>query len=197
MAINRSLLNWSRNIHVYLSVALLLVLIFFSLTGITLNHAALMTASPQTSSHEIESLPPLPRDAEGRIAASPELERFLRAEIGVRLAQSVLRYEDEFMIIDYQRPGRAVLVEIDQTFEEAFVEDTRFGLVAALNDLHKGRNTDVLWNWLLDISAVLLVIFSLAGLVLLLPNRRRLRKVSAYTVLAAFLLTAGYFLGTA
>jgi len=195
MAINRTLVNWSRNIHVYLSIALLLVLIFFSVTGITLNHAGIMTASPEVSSITLESLPEFPRDEDNQIIASEQLEHFLRQEFGVRLALATMRYEDDFLIIDYQGPGRSTFIEIDQTFDEAFIERTNFGFVAALNDLHKGRNTDIVWSWLLDISALLLIVFSLAGFVLILPNKYRFKRVAMYTFIGTVILTAGYFLG--
>jgi hypothetical protein len=41
------------------------------------------------------------------------------------------------------------------------------GLIALLNDLHKGRDTGPIWSILIDISAVLMTLISLTGLVLL------------------------------
>ncbi|HWK55655.1 MAG TPA: PepSY-associated TM helix domain-containing protein [Hyphomicrobiales bacterium] len=192
---NPKFVSISRTIHVYLSIALLLALVFFAITGITLNNATLMTGQPSTSSETLDTLPDLPRDADGRIIESEPLKRFLRERFGVRLDRAVLSYEDEILVVDYQAPGRMVLVEIDQELGEAFVESTDFGLVAFLNDLHKGRNVDLLWDWLIDISGVLLVIFSLAGLVLLLPNKRRFRKVLRYSAVGLVLLSVGYLLG--
>ena len=60
MEINRNLVNWSRAVHVYLSIALLIILIFFSITGITLNHAESMVGEPQTEIITLDSLPNLP-----------------------------------------------------------------------------------------------------------------------------------------
>ncbi|MDR2212399.1 MAG: PepSY-associated TM helix domain-containing protein, partial [Pseudomonadales bacterium] len=54
MAINRTLLQWSRTIHIYLSIALLTSLVFFALTGITLNHATLFGAEPTVVRTELE-----------------------------------------------------------------------------------------------------------------------------------------------
>lgn len=193
---NRHALNVSRTIHVYLSLALLLVLVFFALTGITLNHAARLSAEPEVSSQQLDTLPDLPRDADDRIIASPQLARFARDTFGVRLEHADLRYEDEFLIIDYQAPGRAVLLEVDQELNEVFAESTDFGVVALLNDLHKGRHVDLLWSWLIDLSGVLLVVFSLAGLVLLLPNKRRFRKVLMYSIAGIGVMGAGYWLGS-
>ena len=195
MAINRHLLNWSRTIHVYLSIVLLIVLVFFSITGITLNNASSMTGSAFSQSYTLDALPDLPRDGDDKIFASDELESFLRKETGIRLQHSTLSYEDEFLIVDYQAPGKAILVEIDQDFNEAFVEQTNFGLIAVLNDLHKGRHVDLIWSWLIDISAIVIVLFSMAGFVLLIPNKRRFKKIIRASCIGILLLVAGYLLG--
>lgn len=194
MTINRQLLSVSRTVHVYLSVVLLLVLIFFSITGITLNNAAVMTATPEVTTIMLEELPALPRNEDNQIAVSPQLEQFLRNELGIRLSHTSVSYEEEFLILDYQAPGKSVLVEIDQELNQAMVESTRFGLIAVLNDLHKGRHTDVIVSWLIDISGVIFVVFSLAGFVLLLPNKRRLNKVLLYSGIGLAIFGAGYYL---
>jgi hypothetical protein len=54
------------------------------------------------------------------------------------------------------------------------MESTRYGLVAIANDLHKGRHTSTVWSWVIDVSAVGLVLVSATGLLLgLLIQRRR------------------------
>ena len=176
MAINRTLVNWSRTVHVYLSIALLIVLVFFSITGITLNHAETMTAAPETSTIILDELPALPLDDEGFIADSPELAEFVRQEFGIRMEFATLAFNDALITIEYDGPGTQSLVEIDQDLGEVYAESTNYGLVAALNDLHKGRYTHVVWNALIDISAIILTIFSLAGFVLLLPNKYRFKR---------------------
>ena len=45
--------------------------------------------------------------------------------------------------------------------------ETRAGFVAVINDLHKGRDTGKVWGWVIDLSAVLLTLVSLSGLVLI------------------------------
>jgi len=195
MAINRTLLGWSRAIHVYLSIGLFLVLLFFAITGITLNHAATMTANPITSIEQSESLPELPRDEQGQLAESPELARFLRAEFGVRLARAEVVRDEDLLLIDYRTPGNAIHIEFDDLLGELLVQRTDYGLVAMLNDLHMARDTDVIWFWLLDASAVLLVLFSVAGFILLLPGQVRLLRVGKYTGIAFVLMAAAYWLG--
>ena len=114
MAINRNLVNWSRTIHVYLSIALLIVLVFFSITGITLNHAELMVAEPQTEVRTLDNLPVLPLDDNGMIFDSPELAAYVRDEFGIRLEFADLTIAEPFVTIEYDGPGYQALVEIDQ-----------------------------------------------------------------------------------
>lgn len=196
MAINRNLVNWSRTIHVYLSIALLIILVFFSITGITLNHADTMTAEPETEVITLDSVPLLPLDDNGMIADSPELATYVRDEFGIRLEFADLIIEEPFVTIEYDGPGLQALVEIDQELGEVYAETTNYGLIAVLNDLHKGRYTHIVWNALIDISAIILVIFSLAGFVLLLPNKYRFRSVAKYSLIGIILSTATYFIAT-
>ena len=52
--------------------------------------------------------------------------------------------------------------------------ETLLGFIAILNDLHKGRDTGEIWSWVIDISAMILVLSSISGfyLILGLKNRR-------------------------
>ncbi|MEJ7769503.1 MAG: PepSY-associated TM helix domain-containing protein [Chitinophagaceae bacterium] len=44
--------------------------------------------------------------------------------------------------------------------------ELRLGLIAVLNDLHKGRDSGKDWSWLIDVSSGLLTLVSLSGLVM-------------------------------
>ncbi|MAK82497.1 MAG: hypothetical protein CMJ17_11595 [Phenylobacterium sp.] len=56
---------------------------------------------------------------------------------------------------------------LDTAAGEAIYERTDRGVVAYLNDLHKGRNTGTAWMWFLDIFAIGCVVFCVTGLILL------------------------------
>ena len=56
------------------------------------------------------------------------------------------------------------------------VTELRQGVVAVLNDLHKGRDSGKAWSWIVDVSAVLMTVASITGLVLLLASKRRRRS---------------------
>jgi hypothetical protein len=45
--------------------------------------------------------------------------------------------------------------------------------VGLINDLHKGRDTGPAWSLFIDVSAILLALVSLTGMILLLFLKRR------------------------
>jgi len=155
-----------------------------------------MVAEPQTEVRTLDNLPVLPLDDNGMIFDSPELAAYVRDEFGIRLEFADLTIAEPFVTIEYDGPGYQALVEIDQELGEIYAESTDYGLVAVLNDLHKGRYTHIVWNALIDISGIILVIFSLAGFVLLLPNKFRFRKVLKYSVVGIVISVAAYFIAT-
>ena len=57
------------------------------------------------------------------------------------------------------------------------------GLVAVLNDLHKGRDTGRGWSWVIDVAAVFMTFVSVTGLLLLLFLKKR--RVSGFWWLLA------------
>lgn len=54
---------------------------------------------------------------------------------------------------------------------QAELDVTDYGWVARLNDLHKGRHSGEAWKWLIDASALLMLVFILSGVALLLPKK--------------------------
>ncbi len=61
--------------------------------------------------------------------------------------------------------------------------ETYHGFIALINDLHKGRDTGPVWSALIDVSAGLMTLISLSGLVLLFYLK--LRRVSGLVVALA------------
>ena len=62
------------------------------------------------------------------------------------------------------------------------VTETKMGIAAVLNDLHKGRDSGKAWSWLIDASAVFMTFVSVSGIVLLLfLQKRRFSGVMAGT----------------
>ena len=77
---------------------------------------------------------------------------------------------------------------IDRTTGDYELTKTSAGFVGLINDLHKGRDTGPGWSMFIDISAALLALVSLTGMVLLLFLKRR--RPSGLLIAALGLLLA-------
>lgn len=165
-----------RWLHIYVSMLGLAVTFFFSVTGITLNHADWFftdTENANTIEGTLdESLMKDLRNPESTTAKLNTAE-FLRAEH--RLGGAVKEFSvDEFQsMISFAGPGYSADVFIDNETSQYEITEVQQGFIAIINDLHKGRDTGTAWSWVIDISAVVLCIISGSGLLLLFWLRRR------------------------
>lgn len=189
MRINKSFLSFSRFIHVYVSMALLTLMIFFSITGITLNHPEWF-ADNKAEVVEVDFITPaelLTQKNEGKL-----LNFLLKANHlnGNRL--TIEREEDELFITD-KGPGAYLSLTIDLSSGEAYREATNYGYWALLNDLHKGRNSGDFWRFIIDLSAVLMIVFSLTGFVLALAQRR-INRTIAVSIISSLFVMSIYFI---
>ncbi|MCI1187019.1 PepSY-associated TM helix domain-containing protein [Hymenobacter sp. DH14] len=166
--------SWSRWLHVYLSMVSFFVVLFFSVTGITLNHADWFDGQ-QAETKRTGAVPAawvhVPDTARINKLAIVEL---LRSKYALRGAVSEFEMQDDQCAVSFKGPGYsadAFINRQDGTFE---LTELRQGLVAVLNDLHKGRDTGAGWSWVIDLSAGFLTLVSLSGLVMLffLKNKR-------------------------
>lgn len=165
-------------------MALLLLMLFFAVTGITLNHPNWFSQADQEPKREQVPIPAylLPvdtQDVQWRLATG----HWLKSEWAMDMATADID-EDEISLVS-KGPGTYRSLTLDLLDGQAYVETLEYGVVAVVNDLHKGRNTGTAWAWILDLSAVLIILFSLTGAYLLLPQTKRLKKSLLYMVLVS------------
>ena len=92
---------------------------------------------------------------------------YLRNTNGIRGAVKDFRVEDSDCSVSFKGPGYSADALIDRTTGRYELTETRMGFFAVLNDLHKGRDSGKPWAILIDISAVLMTLVSLTGLLLI------------------------------
>lgn len=165
--------------HWISSAVCLFSMLLFAITGITLNHAGQIRAETELVEKE-STLPPelMPLlvaedDAPENAPLPRELRRWLEEELDVSIGGRRVEWSDYEVYIGMPRPGGDAWISIDRETGELLFEDANRGLIAYLNDLHKGRNTGVVWMWFLDIFSVAAVIFCLTGLCLLFVHAKR------------------------
>jgi uncharacterized protein len=171
---SRATQKWSRIIHVYTSMISLLVVLFFSATGLTLNHPSWTLGAGPTRSAAKGTLPAAWKSSAG--VDWLVVSDYLRAEHSVRGDVVEKSADDAQAAITYKGPGyqASAFINPDDGTYELTVEAQ--GFLGVMNDLHKGRDTKSSWNWLIDVIAVVLVVISLTGLILQLFLRKRRRS---------------------
>ncbi len=183
---NKAVQLWARRLHIYISMALLLVVLFFAITGITLNRPHLFVSqSPNVVEQQLVIPNELLASEKGPFAPNRSaLIAYLAKHGEVRGVPSAIDIftdidGDELVegeiSLDYKGPGYNATVFIDMTTAEATIESTNYGAIAVLNDLHKGRNSGEVWRWFIDVTAVLMVLFVLTGVCLLIPKKKTFR----------------------
>jgi uncharacterized protein len=194
-------------LHIYVSMFGLAVVLFFSVTGITLNHPDWFFEEAERSVEagggvdpkwlRLGISEPSPgNDADpSRQVAKLQVVEHLRKEHGVRGALTDFRVDDSECTVSFKGPGYAADATIDRESGRYKLTQQYHGLIAVINDLHKGRDTGPAWSLLIDVSAVLLTVISLTGLVLLFYLKLRRIKGLVVGLIGAGVLAALWWLG--
>ena len=189
---------WMRWLHIYLSMLSFAALLFFAVTGLTVNHPDWFGASSVRTATAKGTLPAglVPTTgADDAGIQKLELVEFLRTKHAIRGAVTELRADDAECAVLFKGPGYTADVTIGRAASTYDLHESRFGAVAVLNDLHKGRDSGGAWSLLIDVSAIVMAVVSISGLVLLFYLKRRLLPglitaivgtVVVYLIYAAF-----------
>lgn len=170
----RRLFKYARWIHVYLSTALFSLLMFFSITGIFLNH----TDWFQSEARPITQTIPLPQEL-ATLLANPErpplaeMKSFIQKVTGLIDARKIdMDLEFGEWTFDFPLPAGYAFITVKAEEATMEIERQQGSLIAIMNDLHKGRHTGKSWSWVIDISAVLLCLLSVTGLFILFQQAK-------------------------
>ena len=160
----------SRWLHIYLSMLSFGVLLFFAVTGLTLNHTDWFGSTQRAVQVKGRLNPAW---VAGNVAKL-EIVEHLRRSHRVSGALSDFRIDDGQCSISFKGPAYTADIFLDRRTGTYDLTETRMGLVALLNDLHKGRDSGRAWAWVIDLSAILMTLVSLSGLVLIFYLQKRL-----------------------
>ena len=181
-----------RWLHTYLSMFGLVAVLFFSVTGITLNHPQWFYDGVATDAEFEGRLDPaLIRGDVDRLG----VVEHLRGAHDLRGAVASFTEDEEECVVTFKGPGYSADAFIRRPEGRYRLAEQRHGLVAVLNDLHKGRDSGPVWSAVVDLSAGLMALASATGLLLLFYIKRR-RALGLLTALGgAIALAAAYWLG--
>ena len=187
-ALNRKTAMLMRWLHIYLSMLSFAIVFFFAVTGLTLNHADRFTGQVHTTQEKGQLNPAWTRGPDTLHIDKLAIVEYLRRTHDIKAALSDLRIDDSQIGVSFKGPGFAADVFIDRSSGGYDLTKTSAGFVGLINDLHKGRDTGPGWSLFIDISAVLLTLVSLTGMLLLLFLKRR--RLSGLLIAALGLLLA-------
>ena len=177
-----------RWLHVYVSMLSLLVVLFFAVTGITLNHPDWVFGSGETVT-DVDGRFPADWKAGGEIDWLIVVEH-LRAAHGVRGRVTDRLADARQGSVTFKAPGFSADCFFDADTGVYQMTVAEQGAIAVLNDLHRGRDAGRAWAWLIDVSGVFLTVLSLTGLGILfyLKKMRPSALVAAGTGAAVLLV---------
>jgi hypothetical protein len=151
------------------------ILLFFAATGLTLNHAEWFESQRNTARYQGTLDVAWVKTPDPKVVAQDQIVAYLRRAHGIQGAVSDLHVDESQCEVLFKGPGYEADASIDRDTGKYDLTVSRFGLIAVLNDLHKGRDTGSKWSAVIDFSAVLMTLVSLTGLTLIFfLNKRRL-----------------------
>lgn len=152
------------------------VMLFFGVTGFTVNHEDWFGATR-----------PVINDTSGQtpvelLATGDGLHivEHLRAAFHVSGAMTDFADEGGKFSISFKDPGQLWEIEIEKATGKTSVHNEAYNFTAIINNLHRGRYAGPVWSWIIDLSAGFIVLACATGIILWLAlPRRRLIGVSA------------------
>ncbi|WP_155121534.1 PepSY-associated TM helix domain-containing protein [Bryobacter aggregatus] len=184
----------SRWLHIYLSMVSFGVLFFFAVTGLTLNHTDWFGQAEKTVQLKGQVSKAWLRQADPDAVSKLEIVEHLRNKHQIRGALSDFRVDAAQCAVSFKGPGYTADTFIDRETGAYDLTETRMGVVAILNDLHKGRDSGKVWSLLIDASAILMVLVSISGMLLILFLQKRLVSGMVTMVVGCVLCYAIYAL---
>lgn len=170
----RDFYRHARYVHGWLSAFAFLILMFFALTGLFLNNPNWFEPAKDENTVTVSMTPDLLAKVKGQENPSTDILNFVRSEhtlVGRFQSSEVL---DGEVMIRLESPAGSTDVWAMLDTGEIEVSSKPASTVSLINDLHRGKNAGTAWSWLIDISAITILILSIAGFILFLSIKSRL-----------------------
>ncbi|OJU62887.1 MAG: peptidase [Armatimonadetes bacterium 55-13] len=180
--------SWLRWLHIYTSMLSLLVVLFFAITGITLNHPDWVIGNVEAKA-EVKGQ--LNKEwISGKEVNWLQVVEYLRKTHNVRGSAEDMRAEETEGSLSFRSPGYAADCFFDRDSGKYEMSIDSMGMMAVMNDLHRGKDSSKAWAWLIDLSGIFLALLSLTGLGILfyLKKLRRSALITAAVGIVLFLI---------
>ena len=167
--------KWMRWSHVYVSMVSFFIIGFFGITGLLLNNPSWLGGEDIVTTVEEGTLPETVR-VDGDEVEFLLVSEFLRSEFDIGGVVTNFDQIGNEASINYTGPAFGASVRFDVVTLDYSVRITEEQFANAMRDLHTGSDTNAAWNWVINISAGVLVVVALSGLGIQLFLRKRRTK---------------------
>lgn len=153
------------------------ILFFFAATGITLNHPDWFFDETQSIAEysgemSLDWLSPSNSKDDSDTVNELKIVELLRSRHKIKGALDEFIIDEFQCVVSFKGPGYTADAFIDRETGEYTMEESQLGFVPVINDLHKGRDTGPIWSIVIDGSAILMVLVSLSGTMLIFYVKR-------------------------
>lgn len=169
----------ARWLHVYTSMISLLIVLFFSVTGVVLNHPEWTFGSTETR-QQVKGMLPQAWKAGSAVDWLKVTTALQKA--GLKGTAGDYRADSGGDTLSFRAPGYSADVSIEPVTGRYTANIDSQGWVAALGDLHRGRDAGRAWSLALDLAGYFLTLIALTGLAMLL-YLKKLRLSGILTLL--------------
>ncbi|RYG47059.1 peptidase [bacterium] len=176
-----------RWLHTYVSMFSMLVILFFALTGIVLNHPDWSFGMAEARQEVTGTLP-----KEWIAGENPkwlDIAEKLRQDHALKGIVGEYQADEQEGSLTFRGPAYSADVFIKRDSGEYTVNVARQGPMAILNDLHRGKDAGKAWAWLIDLSGIFLTLISLTGFgIMLYLKKIKVKSLVTFAVGCAVLL---------
>jgi hypothetical protein len=174
-----------RDWHGYLSAAAFMVILFFAVTGVLLNHPNLFPGPGVPYREKVYFLPPADL---AKVNAAEDKERAFYDIVardmdvgGPFVAGSMM---SGALVVRTEGVKGTGDLELNLSTGQTQVNVSKHNWVYVMNGLHRGETAGIPWKIVLDVAAGLMIVMSIAGYALFFLMRFRLRTALALSALS-------------
>ena len=170
----RDFYRHSRYVHGWLSAFAFLTLLFFSVTGLLLNHPEWFEPTKTEETTQLILPESVLKSIKQQENPSDTILNYVRQQQNVVGRYQSSEVMDNEVMIRLESPAGATDIWVMADTGETEITQKPASTVSMLNDLHRGKNSGLAWSWLIDISAIIVIALSLVGYILFLSIKTRL-----------------------
>ncbi len=181
----RDFYRHARYVHGWLSAFAFISLLFFSVTGLLLNHPEWFEPAKNEETSTLVLPDTVLKSIRQQENPSDTILNYVRQQQNLVGRYHSSEVMDNEVMIRLESPAGTTDIFVSTDSGETEITQNPASSVSMLNDLHRGKNSGQAWSWLIDISAIIFIALSLAGYILFLSIKTRL---VAHLVLTALSL---------